>query len=129
MAIIVMAITSSCSKDNDPGPTPADDIDPELVGTWETKLKYQSKDLDVRLTFNEDETLEVNVKADIEEGQPPFELTASGTYKAKDGEISFQLTESTLNELVGLEDSIKYEIIVGQLYLEDLPLFPFDKVK
>lgn len=142
MAVLVMAITPSCSKDNDPEPTPDPEnptptpdpnpeivIDPELVGTWESKLIYQTKDLDVKLTFNEDATLNLDVEANLVEGQEPYSLTASGLYKAEDGVISFQITESSNESLVGVAYQIKYEIVVGQLYLQNLSLFPFDKVE
>lgn len=141
MAVMVMAITPSCSKDSDsepkpdpenptpnPDPTPDIVIDPELVGTWESKLIYQTKDLDVKLTFKEDATMNLDVEANLIEGQEPYTLTASGLYKAADGVISFQITESSQESLVGVAYQIKYEIVVGQLYLQNLPIFPFDKV-
>lgn len=124
--ILLVAGLSSCHKDNEPEIKP--DLDPQLVGTWKSEIKLDEASLLVEITFNGDGTFKVIADGRLSLKEEEKQVNASGTYTAKEGTLKVTITESALPELVGKTFQDRYKILVGQLYFEDLFLFPFDKV-
>ena len=123
---VLMSITIfSCSKDNEPDIAP--DLDPQLIGTWEVKAALEKNYVHVIFTFSADGKMDVSAEESLLSDQPK-KITGSGTWTAKEGVFNLKFTESNDPELIGTTKSIKYEIIADKLYIEYLPLFPFNRV-
>lgn len=126
MLILAGIAFSGCNKDNEPS-IPSD-LDPQLIGTWELKMGLQSAYADIGITFGADGKMKLDAKAGKGTTEPAKDISISATYTAKEGVIHMTVTESADPELIGQEKDIKYEILVNQLYIQYLPLFPFDRV-
>lgn len=128
MTVASVTVITSCHKDKEPS-YPAG-IDPDLLGTWESRIIVEEKTSDLRLTFKADGILDIRETETLTES--PIDLTASAQYKAENGVLSVEITECNDPELIGFTYEGKYEVttkLVNQLYLAYFPLFPFDRVE
>lgn len=127
-SILIVGGATACGDDKDE-PETKPGIDMNLVGTWYLKLILESNTSETTLTFNEDGTFSIKEKAVLEEEQEPVEFSVTGTWKAEKNTLTLSVTHSTIPDIEeGKEVEVEYEVILNQLYIKDLFLFPFDKV-
>lgn len=128
MAVVsVLSGLASCDKHHDE-PEINPDLDSELFGSWYSKIILGEDNAEVTITFNSDGTMAIVGYAHVTQLEQDIQIQASGEWTAKNGTLNIDRLKSDLPELDGKAFAIKYEIVVGQLYFQDLPLFPFDKV-
>lgn len=126
MALLMAVMIPACGKDNEPESDPNHDA--ALIGTWGTTLKLQTYQLDVKLTFAADGKFSGSAMGTVPTVESPVDIDLTGTWETASGVIKLDLDQSDLPEFLPLNDNIKYEIILDQLYLEGLPLFPLDRL-
>lgn len=85
------------------GSDSVDIVDPDmLIGTWKVEVINSvalEEDLDIQISFNEDETISAILKADIEEPIGKFAYDMKGTWSA-DGEY-VTITPTSMQETTG----------------------------
>jgi len=85
------------------GSDSVDTVDPSmLIGTWKVEIINSvalEEDLDMQISFNEDNTISAVIKADIEEPIGKFAYDMKGTWSA-DGEY-VTITPTSMQETTG----------------------------